>query len=135
MSLYDWKDTYSVGIESIDNDHKGLFNLINQLFEAMRQGKAKEIISEIMLKLSSYIRTHFKREELYFKTTNYPDCETHIQQHEHFIEKINEMKKQLDSGNQKVSVDLIKFLSEWLINHIMISDKKYMAHLKKYGIK
>ena len=134
MSLYDWNEKYSVGINSLDQDHQGLFSLVNQLFEAMRQGQAREILAETLNKLISYTRTHFKREEVFFSTTNYSDFRDHKKQHDLFIEKITEFKSQFDKGNQKVSIDLIKFLSEWLINHIMVTDKKYSTYLKKFGI-
>jgi len=135
MSLYEWNDTYILGIESIDEDHKGLLNLINQLFEAMSHGKAKEVLSEIFSKLLVYTKIHFKREEDYFAATNYPAYQDHIMQHELFISKINEMIKQFESGSNKLSVDLITFLTDWLINHILISDKKFVSHLKKYNIR
>lgn len=134
MSLFDWKDSYSVEIKSIDDDHKGLFKIINQLFEALSQGKAKDVLSETLSKLIDYTKTHFKREETYLSTTNYPEFQEHKQQHNLFIEKITNLKTQFESGEKQVSVELIKFLSDWLINHIMISDKRYMEYLKKYGV-
>ena len=134
MNLFEWKDNYSVDIKSIDDDHQGLFKLINQLFEAMSHGKAKDILSETLSKLIDYTKTHFRREEMYFSTTNYPDYQEHKLQHELFVEKIVNLKIQFDNGDQQISVELIKFLSEWLVNHIIISDKRYMVYLKKYGI-
>jgi len=135
MNLYEWKDTYSVDIKNIDEDHQGLFKLINQLFEAMSHGKAKDLLSEILLQLIDYTKKHFRREEMYFSSTNYPEYQEHKLQHELFVKKIVDLKKQFENGEQKISVELIKFLSDWLINHILISDKKYMTHLKKYGVR
>jgi hemerythrin len=134
MSLYDWKDSYSVEIESIDDDHKGLFRIINQLFDAISHGKSKENLSEFLVQLLDYTKTHFKREEMYFSTTNYPDFFEHRLQHEFFIEKIEDLKKQFDRGDQQISVKLISFLSDWLTNHILVSDKRYMIHLKNHGL-
>ena len=133
MNLFEWKDSYSVDILSIDNDHQGLLKIINQLFEAMSHGKASDLISEYIIQLLNYTKTHFEREEYYFSTTNYPDTFEHKLQHQFFIEKIQEFKTQLENGDKKISIELIKFLSDWLINHIIISDKKYMVHLKNNG--
>jgi hemerythrin len=132
MKLYDWNEKYSVGIESLDQDHKALFSLINKFFDAMRQGKAKEILNETLDDLISYTRTHFKREELLFSSTHYSDFQKHKIEHDHFIEKIDEFREQYDAGNQRISIELIKFLSDWLVNHIQSSDKKYSSYLKKY---
>lgn len=134
MNLYEWKADYSVDIKSIDDDHRGLFGIINQLFEAMSHGRAKDILSEILSQLIDYTKTHFRREEMYFATTNYPEMQEHKLQHELFIEKIDGLKREFDKGDEKISVELIKYLSDWLINHILISDKKYKSHLKKYGL-
>ena len=134
MSLYPWKENYSVEIESIDNDHKHLFEIINQLFDAISHGNARENLSEFIFQLLDYTKNHFKREENYFAMTNYPETLEHKLQHEFFIDKIETLKKQFDSGDQQISVRLMTFLSDWLINHILVSDKKYMAHLKKNGL-
>lgn len=134
MNLYEWNENYSVDIRTIDDDHQGLFRLINQLFDAMSHGMAKEILQETLGHLIDYTKTHFKREEMYFLTTNYPETVEHKLQHELFIEKIDTLKKQFDEGDKQISVELIKYLSDWLINHILISDRRYMNHLKKFKI-
>lgn len=134
MALFEWKDSFSVGIESIDNDHKGLINIINDLFDAISHGMAKEHISSVLAKLIDYTKTHFKREEAYFEKTNYPLIEEHKQQHDLFINKINNLQTDFEKGNQTISVELLKFLTDWLVNHILSSDRKYKEHFKKYGL-
>lgn len=135
MELFPWNNEYSLKIESIDKDHKHLLDLINKLFDAMSKGKAKEVLNEIMNSLIDYTKTHFQREEFYFRSTNYPDFEAHKLQHELFVKKVNELKNLFEKGDSKVSTDLIRFLSEWLINHIKVSDKAYASHLIKYHVK
>lgn len=134
MSLYEWKETYNIGIKSIDEDHQRLLSLINKLFDAMSHGKAKEILAGIFSELINYIKFHFQREESYFEDTNFPEHLEHKLQHDFFIEKINDFKAQFDEGNQNVTVELITFLTEWLINHIFILDRKYLNHFKKHGV-
>lgn len=125
---------YSVDIRSIDDDHKGLFKLINHLFDAMSHGKANEVLWEILDHLLDYTKTHFRREEMYFATTNYSEIIEHKLQHEIFVEKLMSLRAQFEKGDKTISVELIKYLSDWLINHILISDKRYMTHLKKSGL-
>ena len=91
MALFEWKDSFSVGIGSIDEDHKGLINIINELFDAVSHGVAKEHISSDLAKLVDYTKTHFKREEIFFEKTNYPLLEEHKLQHDVFIKKINNL--------------------------------------------
>lgn len=134
MNLYEWNDSYSVEIKSIDDDHKELFRIINNLFDAISHGKSIDILSELLLHLLDYTKKHFKREEMFFSTTNYSETLEHKIQHEYFIERIEDLKKRFDDGDVHVSIELIKFLSDWLISHILISDKRYMTHLKSYGL-
>jgi hemerythrin-like metal-binding protein len=134
MNLYDWKDSYSVEINSIDDDHKGMFRIINHLFDAMSHGKARELLDEILYQLIDYTKTHFRREEMYFATTSYPETLEHKLQHEMFIDKIVSIKKGFENGDKEISIELIKYLSDWLVNHILVSDKRYMLHLKKFGL-
>lgn len=134
MALFEWKDSYSVGIESIDEDHKGLINIINELFDAVSHGKAKEHLSGVLAKLIDYTKIHFKREETYFEKTNYPLLEEHKQQHDAFIVRINNLQKDFDKMNLTISVELLKFLTDWLVNHILSVDRKYKEHFQKYGL-
>ncbi len=134
MELYEWKESYSVEIKSIDDDHKGIFRIINKLFDSISHGKANDILDETLHQLIDYTKTHFKREELYFTTTNYPETLEHKLQHEMFVDKISSLKKDFENGNKEKSLELIRYLSDWLINHILISDKRYMQHLKKNGL-
>lgn len=134
MKLYEWKEIYNIGIDSIDADHQIMLNLINKLFDAMSHGKAREILAEIFSELIKYIKLHFQREETFFEDTNFPEHLEHKLQHDYFIEKINDFKAQFDEGNQNITVELITFLTEWLINHIFILDRKYLNHFKKHGV-
>jgi len=134
MALFEWKDSFSVGIDSIDEDHRGLINIINELFDAISHGMAKERIFSDLAKLIDYTKTHFKREETFFEKTNYPLLEEHKQQHDAFIKKINDLQNDFEKGNQTISVELLKFLTDWLVNHILSSDRKYKEHFKKYGL-
>lgn len=135
MNPFEWNVNYSVDIESIDNDHKALFGIINQLFSAMTEGKAMELVKETVQQLENYSKTHFQREEIFFKTTNYPGFAEHKLQHDLFIEKVKGFKKEISEKNTHLSIEILGFLRDWLINHIKISDKQYKDHLKKYGIR
>ena len=135
MSYFLWDEKYSFGIESIDEDHKVLVGLINQLYVAMSQGKARAVISGIVTQMVDYAKVHFRREEFFFKGINYTESAAHKAEHDAFTSKVAEFKTELDAGNVNISIEVINFLREWLTNHILVSDKKYVAEFKKFGIK
>lgn len=134
MTIANWKPEYSVSVKSIDEDHQKLFDLLNQLFDAMTKGKGKTIIPDIIKELESYSVYHFNCEELYFKATNYPDSVKHIQEHQYFKQKIADLKKDVEANKGMVAPDVLGFMSDWLKNHIAICDKAYEEHFKKYGV-
>ncbi|WP_198264333.1 bacteriohemerythrin [sulfur-oxidizing endosymbiont of Gigantopelta aegis] len=129
-----WKDDYSVGIEEMDNDHKKLLNLINQLQTAVNYYTGKEFEEKALNELVDYTKTHFKKEEQLMADNGYEDLEAHKQQHKRFISKINDFIIQYKSDSDITIVDTLQFLKEWLIKHINGTDKEYGKVLNDKGI-
>lgn len=125
MELFNWKSEYSVENVTIDSQHKGLFNIINELFTAMRTGKTEEKTKIILKKLQQYTVSHFKYEEEKMKQYNYPDLNTHKQLHQSFVSRIETFIAESEAENKTISIDLLKLLKEWLQNHILKIDKQY----------
>ena len=81
MSIIQWTPDFSVGVESIDTDHKVLISLINQLDDAILGGEPKQTVSRVLDALSDYTNYHFAREELLMRACAYPDIEAHARTH------------------------------------------------------
>jgi hemerythrin len=135
MELISWKDSLSVGISEIDEQHKRLVGLINKLFDAMSQGKSKEIMHTVLGELSNYVITHFATEEKLMKQLGYEDYDYHKQEHKFFIDKINEFKMKFSTGDATISLEVLNFLKDWLLKHIIGTDRKYIPLFKENGIK
>ncbi len=134
MALIEWKDNYSVGIEILDEQHQGLVKLINDLHEAMKIGKAKETLNDILNKLIEYTATHFKTEEAFFERYDFPQSKVHIEEHQKFVENVLSFKEDFDKGRIMVTFEVMDFLKSWLINHILGSDKEYKDFLLSKGV-
>ena len=134
MALIDWDDTYSVNVAEIDRQHKRLVAMINELHVAMRDRKTKDVLGQIISRLFLYTTTHFSTEEKYFDQFNYPEKTVHVKEHELFIQKINEFKQSFDEDRLMLSVAVIDFLKDWLLKHILGTDKKYSSFLNKKGV-
>ncbi len=123
MLIYKWDDkTIGIGIEMIDDHHKKLINLLNELTEAIKNQKQYEIILDIFERLYDYTIYHFSAEEKLFTRLSKSDAELHKLQHKHFIEQLSEIKE--NSYKKPVSLDLLYFLTDWLVNHICSEDRK-----------
>jgi hemerythrin-like metal-binding protein len=135
MALMNWDDKFVLGINSIDAQHKVLVGMINDLHDAMREGKAKSILGEIIEGLSNYTKTHFLNEETLFDTYNYPETIAHRKEHSAFISQISDFQQGFSEGKLSVSIQVMNFLKDWLKSHIMDTDKQYVPFLISKGVK
>jgi len=131
MSLIKWNDRFSVDITEIDQQHQKLISLINQLYDAMREGKAREVLGPVLADLVKYTQYHFATEEELFRKYAYPDAEAHIELHTVLTAKARELHENLGRGNDKMNIEVMLFLSNWLNVHILEVDMKYAEYLNK----
>lgn len=132
--LIEWGPKYHIGLKSIDNQHKILVDLMNELYEAFGSHKNKKIIKRVLKELLDYTIYHFGNEENMFEKYGYKESENHEEQHQKFIQRIEQFKKDFEKGNAVLSFDLIDFLKKWLLNHILKIDVKYVSYLKEKGV-
>ena len=135
MPMVTWNNTLSVSVDEIDMQHKKLVAMINDLYDAMKIGKGKEAVGVILNGLLSYTTTHFQVEEKYFAKFGYPDAEGHKKEHAVFVQKIKEFKEGFETGKVTLTIEVMNFLSDWLLKHIKGTDKKYTKFFNEKGLK
>lgn len=129
----EWSNDFSVGIQEIDEQHKILVNILNELTKAIEERRGTEVRNEIMDRLVEYTRIHFTVEESLMRILGYPQYEKHKHEHEKLLDQTNDLYSKMN--NSAVSTyELLFFLRSWLINHIMGSDKAYKEHFLKMGV-
>ena len=128
--LFQWTDAYSVGIPEIDHQHKGLIRLINDLHLAMLERRAKLGLSAILHSLVRYTEQHFQYEETMMKERKYSALAAHQQEHRDLTRQVKELQNRFDSGKLLITNEVMRFLKEWLTNHILQRD---MAYAKELG--
>lgn len=134
MDFIKWKEAYSLGIEQIDDQHKQLVEVLNKLYNAMSKGQTKEIIGQVIDDLRRYTISHFSYEENLMRKHGYPELNSHIKIHKAFVDKIDEFKTRLLVKDMTLTLDIVGFLKDWLVNHIMGTDKKYSPFLTERGV-
>lgn len=135
MALVDWNENYSVDIKEIDDQHKKLTGLVNELHDAMMVGKGKEALGKVLNELVDYTHHHFATEEKYFDLYDYPKSETHKEEHKKMLENAAAIKLKSDKGEKVVTIEVMNFLRDWLHDHLLGSDKEYAPFLKSKGMK
>ena len=129
-----WKDEYSVGIESIDRQHKKLITLINSLQTAVNYSAGVEYEREALDELVDYTRTHFGYEEELMQKNGYPDFTTHRAEHELMVARVEQVLDEYRRNPDAAMQSAIDFLRDWLINHINGTDKRYSQFLIDRGV-
>lgn len=136
MPLIVWNQQLSIGVPSIDDQHKKLVTLINQLHDGMLAGKGKEVLGDVLKGLADYTRTHFKFEEDIFARIGYLEAAAHKKEHTDLLQRVIEIQQKYNvSGPGVLTIQVMNFLKEWLTKHIQGSDMRYTQYFKEKGIR
>lgn len=125
-----WKESYSVGVTIIDEQHKKLFALLNELKDAQEKEKDYDTFYKIINELCDYSVYHFKTEEDLLKEINYPHLSEHVEEHEYFRRQVKELQKMSKERKLLLSIKLVIFLKEWILTHVLESDKDFGRFLE-----
>lgn len=141
MPYITWDEKIALGITEIDNQHKQLVEIINTLFDAMKGAKGLEVIGDLLNQLGDYAVYHFSTEEKYFESFGYTESDHHKDEHKYLLGQVKDFKMTYDEGKIKrfgkespITVEVWDLLKEWLINHIQVSDKKYVTLFRERGL-
>jgi hemerythrin len=130
-----WDNKYSVEVEEIDNQHKHMFAVINELLDAIDTNTTAEHLGNIIESLVKYKIFHFETEEKYFRKFNYDGTNEHVAKHQEFNNKLSSLKEKYPEYTIEFAFQLVDFLEDWLINHLMIMDQRYKKCFKEHGLK
>lgn len=128
--LFTWNQSLSTGIRIIDDQHKTLINMINELYSAMQHHSSDTMVRQVIEGLEKYTKTHFSTEERFFEKSAYPDTARHKQVHRAFEKKIAEARHDVETKTSVVSMELLNFLKDWLLKHIQGTDLGYTKYIK-----
>jgi hemerythrin len=120
-------------IAAIDDQHKGLFELVNRLFDSVQAGASNKTIRQVLAELIRYTMSHFAAEEAAMEAYSYPRLNEHRQEHEKLTAQVLEYVKQYHIGRAKISMSLLEFLQNWLTEHILGSDRTFSQFLISRG--
>lgn len=122
-----WTDSLSVSNSTIDEQHKSLIKILNNLYVAFMEKKHIESLKEIVGELSKYTIYHFNTEEKMFKEKSYKLSEEHIKEHQGFIKTIEDFAEELERNPGSLTYKMMTFLKKWICEHILGTDKKYVG--------
>ena len=133
-----WKESYKIGVEEVDKQHKELFKRLNSFIKTVRNDEddketKREKVAETLEFMGDYVDEHFSDEEKLQKKYDYPDCEKHHEIHEKFKAEIREFAEEFSENeyDEEFVMDFSGRLLTWLINHVADTDQKIGKHINK----
>ncbi len=130
MSFFTWKDSFSVGIVEIDEQHKLFLDYLNEFYIYSCNNKVKTIDPKMINKLINYAESHFRYEEILLKKRGYPDLASHKRFHDYFRSQLTEFEKMIAGSTKNQSKTIFKFLRDWFLEHIMEEDRRYISYVR-----
>ncbi|HDQ15076.1 MAG TPA: bacteriohemerythrin [Sediminispirochaeta sp.] len=134
MPLLKWNKELSVEINSIDEQHKKLIQMLNNLFTALKNDEEANYLRQMLKGLAEYTVEHFQYEEDLMQEHGYDGYAEHKAEHDRFVSKVSEFRKKFDSDDEDLAIEMLDFISDWIQGHIMGTDKKYSPFLLGKGV-
>lgn len=129
MEYIKWAPQFAVGIDEIDRDHQQLINLLNQLYTAVSQGRADNLLNQMLCELNEYALHHFAYEEALMNSYKYPHKQEHQYRHDEFREELRDLASKDSNMKTMLSIELLEFLKEWVKDHILKEDVKMSKYI------
>jgi len=125
--MLQWKEEYAIGVQQIDEQHQHLFEIGNKIYELLENYILDDKYDKIVVileELRQYTKYHFQSEEQYMLQIKYPRYFSQKVEHDDFISKIEEVElKDIDENQEKYIRDLLLFVFNWILEHILQKDK------------
>ena len=125
MDPFQWEKKYEVGIPKVDDQHRTLVDMLNNLNAAKKTEQAPQVIEQTLRGLLNYTKTHFADEETAMRDAKYPELARHRLEHLDLTDQVMLLQKEAP-----VTFELLSFMSDWLKFHICDSDRKFGAYLQ-----
>lgn len=126
--MYEFKDEYLTGVESVDSEHRRLFEIADEAYMVSKDEfivDKYDQVRHILGELKAYAFEHFEHEEAYMESINYKHMFIQKVQHDQFREKINSMNiEHLDENSEEMLDEILTYLTNWLVHHILEHDKQ-----------
>lgn len=130
MPFISWDNSLAIGHDLIDSQHKGLFDLINRLFDVQQSGAGGQSVLEVLIDLYRYTATHFTEEEWLMARARCTDLARHKAEHDGFVRQLDALASRAKAGEEGVPLETMGWLVEWLVEHITVMDKRLSGCLE-----
>lgn len=122
MAKIEWHPAFSLGVASLDNQHKRFIGLANEIFLAVKDGKEPKQLAASFSRLREYTVYHFADEEAFMRSVGYPEWRAHAREHEELKKLVRYHQEKLFREGKAREKDILGFLKKLLVDHVVYSD-------------
>lgn len=133
MPIMNWDKSLDIGVKAMNDEHHGLLDIMNQIYDAHAVGKQGATINALVAKLGEACTEHFAHEEAYMQRIGYPGFTNHKALHTSLLTRYGDFAARIRAAGGIASDDFFQFLKFWLSSHIKGIDTKYAAHATSVG--
>jgi len=130
MEKITWNDSFNIQVEEIDQQHQRLVDLMNRLIAIQDEKASDDDIADILGAMTNYLGYHFDTEEQMMLDHGYPELESHREEHQTFVTQTAYFIATYREGGASLKSDILLFLKEWLVEHIVKSDGAFGHFLR-----
>jgi hemerythrin len=130
VALAIWNDSLLTSNDLVDEQHRELYQLVNDLHNAIVKGQDNSILLPTVDKLIKYTVEHFREEECLMKEVDYPGFEAHKHQHEELTRKVKEQVENYRTGKSVLAISLSSFMTKWLQHHVRQEDYAVVNYIR-----
>lgn len=134
MAFIDWSTKCEVGIKEVDDQHKKLFDILNDLHQATVDGAERSSLARILDELVDYTVYHFSTEERLFLKYGYPGYDEHKEAHNDLTAQAVDLQRAFHEGSATISFEVLEFLHAWLMEHTTGLDQEMTPFFKEKGV-
>ena len=134
MSPSSWKPEYSVHITTFDTQHQKLLAMIEKIQESAKTGVSPDSMARLFDDLIEYTRFHFQSEEKAMHQHGFPGFAAHQLEHQDLIRKAMDYHRKFIDGKTMISVEIMRYLNDWLLHHIDTVDRQYDQYFNEKGV-
>ena len=129
-----WDDRYTVGVKRLDDQHRSIIFLINEVSTLFGKTSDEVEINQILQKVKEYANDHFLSEEQLLEKYKYYGLDDHKKEHRMYEDTIRNFEQNIRNVNVDTRVELLEFLADWWMGHIQGSDMEYRRFLNNNGV-
>lgn len=131
MELVNWDSEFEIGHKELDEQHKKLIGLLNNIIEDCNRNNSSKLIADTLEQMLEYSFIHFKTEEKLLLEAGIPNFEEHKKQHKDFVKKISELCFSSINNNYTIADEITVHLKKWVVEHILVSDMELKDYCSK----